>query len=56
MATKKERKNFNFSIGFIEEFRELCIPPGSNASVEMERILRAEMKKIKQEKKNEEKK
>ena len=52
--TKKEKRNFTFSIGFIEEFRQVCIPPGSNASVEMKRILRAEMKKIKQE--NEEKK
>jgi len=49
--TKKEKKNFNFTIGLVQEFNDRCVPEGSNASVEIERLLRAEIRR--QDAKNE---
>jgi hypothetical protein len=46
MAEKKEKKNFNFTIGLVDEFHQKCVPIGSNASVEIERLIRAEINRI----------
>lgn len=43
--TKKEKKNFNFTVGLVQEFNDKCVPEGSNASVEIERLLRAELRR-----------
>jgi len=41
----KEKKNFTFTVGLLEEFNDRCVPQGSNASVEIERLLRAEIRR-----------
>lgn len=49
---KKILQTFTLTPSVIEEFRAHAVSIGSNASYEIERLIRAELKKIKQDEKN----
>ena len=42
---QKEKKNFTFSIGLMEQFKNNCVPKGSNASLEIERLMWEKLEK-----------